>query len=176
LSLIRGCKMKGGFFFFFEKKMSKTTLPPTPMATKPSLGGYLSLMHVKVGTTLLLMWFRFKFVFCHLVNSIYYLINFTFNNGYWLSRFKLCNEKFIKLLFKSYFPLSLCNFNIVVIWRLSVKRIVMEWFGRWIIIDEFVFIKFANLMFKVALLKTYQLRCEIISLGTLYLKHHFCQL
>jgi hypothetical protein len=45
-------------------------------------------------------------------------------------------------------------FNIVVIWKLSVKGIVMEWFGRWIIIDEFFFIKFANLMFKLALHKT----------------------
>jgi hypothetical protein len=42
-----------GVFFKKKEKVSKTTLPPTPMAIKPSLAGYLSFMHVKVATSFL---------------------------------------------------------------------------------------------------------------------------
>lgn len=37
--------------------------------------------------------------------------------------------------------------------------------------EDFFLILFVNLMFKVVLLKTYQLPCEITNLGTWYPKH-----
>ncbi len=152
MSLIRGCKMKRGFIWIF---FQKTTLPLTLMATKPSFGGYLSLMHVKVATTFSLMWFRFTFVFCHLANSIYYLINFTFNNGYWLSRFRLCNEQFIKLFFK-----KLSSFKLM-------HLLTLLSFGDWVLKG----LSWNDLEGGLPLMKFFSLNLQILCLSLPYIKH-----